>query len=166
MKSKTILLLAPIASTHAFHPSKPSTTNHASVNRTHPTRLNLHASVEEAIAEAQQICAQNGSDSEACKVAWDIVEELEAADSHRDADAAAAWSQSMSTGEVNYLPLLEGMTVLSAKLDRKMDELNRLSRQLAEAGAGEEIEQLVYASEQMKGMLENANRKIEELKGY
>ena len=98
-------------------------------------------------------------------MAWDIVEELEAADSHRS-DAAAAQAASWEEKQVNYLPLLEGMNVLSAKLDRKLYELHNLSKQLAEAGAGEEIERLVYASEEMRGLLENARGKIEELKQY
>ena len=98
-------------------------------------------------------------------MAWDIVEELEAADSHKDANAAvqaASWEEK----QVNYLPLLEGMDVLTSKLDRKLVELHNLSAQLAEAGAGEEIERLVYASEEMRGLLETARGKISELKQY
>ena len=38
-------------------------------------------SVEDAIAEAQKACAEDPTSGE-CKVAWEIVEELEAADSH------------------------------------------------------------------------------------
>ncbi len=44
-----------------------------------------------------------------------------------------------------------------------MDELNKLSLQLAEAGAGEEIERLVYASEEMKGVLRDARARLEQL---
>ena len=121
------------------------------------TGLSLHASVEAAIAEAQAICAQTGPDSEACRVAWDIVEELEAADSHR---AVSPWNGDQQT---NYGPLLDSLSLLSAKLNPKLDELHALSAQLAEAGAGEEIEQLVYASKEMKGLLMQARGKLEQL---
>eukprot|EP00956_Cyclotella_meneghiniana_P002420 scaffold2726_cov57-Cyclotella_meneghiniana.AAC.6 len=151
-----LALIEPISA--FYHP-----TNHRST-KTNPTQLDLYASVEQAISEAQNVCSQYGSDSEQCKVAWDIVEELEAADSHRT-DTAVALASSWEEKQVNYLPLLEGMDILSAKLDRKLYELNNLSRQLAEAGAGEEIEALVYASEEMRGLLENAKRKVQELKG-
>lgn len=160
-----IAALALIEPVSAFYPP----TNHK-ITKTNPTapststQLALYASVEEAISEAQNVCSQYGSDSEQCKVAWDIVEELEAADSHRT-DTAVALASSWEEKQVNYLPLLEGMDVLSAKLDRKLYELNNLSRQLAEAGAGEEIEALVYASEEMRVLLENAKKKVQELKG-
>ena len=159
-----LLLAITCSFSHAFYP----TTYHVVVNpsaKRMTTRLDLYASVEEAIAEAQSVCEQHGPDSEQCKVAWDIVEELEAADSHRS-DAAAATAASWEEKQTNYLPLLEGMDVLTAKLDRKLYELHNLSKQLAEAGAGDEIEQLVYASDQMRGLLENAKSKIAELKGY
>ena len=90
-------------------------------------------------------------------MAWDIVEELEAADSHR---ATSPWNGEQQT---NYVPLLDSLSLLSAKLDRKLDELHALSAQLAEAGAGEEIERLVYASEEMKGLLMQARGRLEQL---
>ena len=43
--------------------------------------LNLYKSAKEAIDEAKVICFEKGPNSEECRVAWDIVEELEAADS-------------------------------------------------------------------------------------
>lgn len=93
------------------------------------------------------------------------MEELEAADSHRD-NAAAVVASSWEEKQVNYLPLLEGMDVLSNKLEKKLCELRNLSEQLAEGGAGEEIERLVYASEEMIGLLESAREKVRELKQY
>ncbi|KAL7475483.1 hypothetical protein ACHAW6_004360 [Cyclotella cf. meneghiniana] len=101
---------------------------------TSSTDLSLHASVESTIAKAQAICTQTGPDSEACQVAWDIVEDLEVADSHR---TISPWNGDQQT---NYGPLLDLLSLLSAKLNQKLDELHALSAQLAEAGAGKEIE--------------------------
>jgi hypothetical protein len=53
------------------------------------------------------------------------------------------------------------LDLLSAKIDRKMDELNKLSQSLVEAGAGPEVERLAYASEEMKGILEEAVRSLD-----
>eukprot|EP00970_Alexandrium_tamarense_P008870 scaffold1727_cov198-Alexandrium_tamarense.AAC.12 len=89
---------------------------------------------------------------------WDIVEELEAADSHKD-----NVEQRQLPTDINYYPLIQSLDILSQKVERKMDELNKLSLQLAEAGAGEEIERLVYASEEMKGVLRDARARLEQL---
>merc|ERR1719213_249649 len=58
------------------------------------TILYLQRSVQDAIVEAERICAIDPSSNE-CKVAWDIVEELEAADSHRGAAATSTISDAM-----------------------------------------------------------------------
>mmetsp|Transcript_12043 Transcript_12043/g.20468 ORF Transcript_12043/g.20468 Transcript_12043/m.20468 type:complete len:169 (+) Transcript_12043:87-593(+) len=135
----------------ASHTNK--TNNHSSYRS---SELNLYNSVEEAIGEAQRVCNEQGGDSEACKVAWDIVEELEAADAHRT--PATPTSQQ----ELSYGPLIMSLDLLSAKIDRKMDELNKLSTSLVEAGAGPEVERLAYASEEMKGILEEAVRSLDQ----
>lgn len=124
-------------------------TNHKSSS----SALNLYNSVEEAISEAQRVCNEQGGDSEACRVAWDIVEELEAADAHR--------TPTNTQQEVSYGPLIMSLDLLSAKIDRKMDELNKLSTSLVEAGAGPEVERLAYASAEMKGILEEAVRSLD-----
>lgn len=113
------------------------------------TSLHLYKSAKEAIAEAKMICFEEGPNSERCKVAWDIVEELEAADSHvRSADVQA--------NELSYSPLVDSLEILSAKIERKMDELKNLSTTLAEYGAGAEVERLIYASDEMKQVLADA----------
>jgi hypothetical protein len=43
-----------------------------------------------------------------------------------------------------------------------MDELNKLSRSLVEAGAGPEVERLAYASEEMRVILEEAVRSLDQ----
>ncbi|MCX7596338.1 MAG: Calvin cycle protein CP12 [Fischerella sp.] len=43
----------------------------------------LEQAITEAIAQARETCQINGSNSSACAVAWDIVEELQAEKSHR-----------------------------------------------------------------------------------
>jgi len=106
------------------------------------TKLNLYQSVEEAIADAQRLCAEDPN-GERCKVAWDIVEELEAADSHQDGVTAP--------NELNYEPLFYAMNILSTKVDRKMDELKALSIQLGPAHPS--IERLAYLTDEMKEAL-------------
>ncbi|KAL3792942.1 hypothetical protein ACHAW5_006849 [Stephanodiscus triporus] len=113
------------------------------------SNLNLFRSSQEATAEAEQICYEEGPDSERCKVAWDIVEELKAADSHDR-------NQAPGPSELSYSPLVQGLDILSTKIERKMDELRNLSTQLAEYGAGPEVERLIYASDEMKLILEEA----------
>jgi hypothetical protein len=112
------------------------------------THMNLYRSAQQAIADAERICAMEGPNSERCKVAWDIVEELKAADSHDRTKPEPI--------ELNYYPLLEGFDLLSSKVDKQLDELRNLSSQLAEAGAGPEVERLIYASDEMKQILEDA----------
>ena len=69
-----------------------------------------------------------------------------------------------TSNNVNYQPIsIQSLDILSQKVERKMDELNKLSLQLAEAGAGEEIERLVYASDEMKGVLRDARARLEQL---
>lgn len=89
-----------------------------------------------------------GPGSERCKVAWDIVEELKAADSHERTNPRPI--------ELNYYPLLEGFDLLSNKVDKQLDELRNLSTQLVEVGAGPEVERLIYASDEMKQILDEA----------
>ena len=61
-------------------------------------------------------------------MAWDIVEEIEAADSHDRTKPGPI--------ELNYYPLLEGFDLLSSKVEKQLEELRNLSTQLAEAGSG------------------------------
>lgn len=121
-------------------------------NGTPPRRrimqLYLYRSAQEAIADAERICAIEGPNSESCKVAWDIVEEIEAADSHERTKPGPI--------ELNYYPLLEGFDLLSNKVEKQLEELRNLSTQLSEAGAGPEVERLIYASDEMKQILEEA----------
>lgn len=112
------------------------------------TQMYLYRSAQQAIADAERICAMEGPSSERCKVAWDIVEELKAADSHDRTKSAPI--------ELNYYPLLEGFDILSNKVDTQLDELRNLSTQLVEVGAGPEVERLIYASDEMKQILEVA----------
>lgn len=78
------------------------------------TQLNLYQKVEDAIAEAERICAYDSTSPE-CKVAWDIVEELEAADSHKDGMAPP--------GGPDLEVLLYSFDILMKKIDGKMDQL-------------------------------------------
>ena len=151
----------PVAAFHNHHHRiiNTSSSSHSNKNTNYSSyrssKLNLYNSVEEAIGAAQQICNQQGGDSDACKVAWDIVEELEAADAHRTPANPTAQQ------ELSYGPLIMSLDLLQAKIDRKMDELNKLSQSLVEAGGGPEVERLQYASEEMKGIVEEAVRSLD-----
>ena len=147
--SLMVLILPSII--EAFVPKSSQKKQHAisSSDQRKETALHLYKSTKEAIAEAKMICFEEGPNSERCKVAWDIVEELEAADSHvRSADVQA--------NELSYSPLVDSLEILSAKIERKMDELKNLSTTLAEYGAGAEVERLIYASDEMKQVLADA----------
>jgi hypothetical protein len=119
--------------------------------------LNLLRSAQEATAEAEYICHVEGPHSERCKVAWDIVEELKAADSHDRTQ-----SSSLGPSELSYSPLVLGLDVLSNKIDKKMDELRKLSTELAGYGAGPEVERLIYASDEMKQILQDARTAMDQ----
>lgn len=122
------------------------------------TALMLYRSAAEAIYEAEEICALEGPDSERCKVAWDIVEELESADSHTRTISAQ--------DEISYQPMISSLDILSEKINRKLDELQKLASSMAECGAGAEVERLVYASEEMKGIIRDATQAVEQYREY
>jgi len=153
----TAILLLPSSS--AFIPKSQ---NNSSLHKQQSNRslqekkaLHLYKSTKDAIAEAKMICFEEGPNSERCKVAWDIVEELEAADSHVRSEPSVA-------NELSYSPMVDSLEILSAKIERKMDELKNLSVSLAEYGAGPEVERLSYASDEMKNCLEDARRAMDQ----
>ena len=105
------------------------------------------------------ICFEKGPNSEECRVAWDIVEELEAADSRV---RSSEQQQSMGANELSYSPLVDSLELLSVKVERKMDELKALSEQLTAYGAGPEVERLQYASDEMKQILAEARSSLDQ----
>ena len=145
-----------IINTASYNKGNNSSSSSNSSSQKSSSQLNLYNSVEEAIAEAERIGYEQGTDSEAYRVQWDIVEELEAADSHRSPTTTPVQH------EVNYGPLITSLDLLQDQIDRKMDELNKLSRSLVEAGAGPEVERLAYASEEMRMILEEAVRSLDQ----
>lgn len=87
-----------------------------------------------------------------------IVEELESADSHTRTISAQ--------DEISYQPMISSLDILSEKINRKLDELQKLASSMAECGAGAEVERLVYASEEMKGIIRDANKAVEQYREY
>lgn len=146
-------LLPLLASTaFAFAPTTISSSRPA-------THMSLYDRVEEAIAEANRVCAQSGPGSKECAVAWDIVEELEAADSHR--------GRPMQGGEgaVNMSPdgqaLMSSFNILLAKIDGKMDQALATTEKLAELGLRDpEIADLHQRAYEMKEAVWNARRSL------
>lgn len=137
LKLVGLLLIAALSSTRSFVVSKSS--------RFDPT-LNLYRSVEDAIAEAQRICRES-PDCPECKVAWDIVEELEAADSHRQNQASGEEDRSES---MDYQALMASFDILTQKLDGKMDQLIATCDKFGEWGADPSVTELSQLAKQMK----------------
>lgn len=116
----------------------------------------MYDSVEEAIAEAQRICAIDPASSE-CRVAWDIVEELEAADSHRGGAPSAAAGMSSPDNSA----FLGSFDILVQKIDGKMDQLKATTAMLQEMGAGDpSIAELGARADEMKQALANARASL------
>lgn len=142
----------------------PSSTPHA------PTQLNMYNSVEEAIVEAQRICAVDPASPE-CRVAWDIVEELEAADSHRGgvefpyASSAASGGAADPSDEnaIEVSVMLGSFDILMKKIDGKMDQLQATTVKLHELGATDpSVTQLWQRAEEMKQALADAKASLNE----
>mmetsp|Transcript_305 Transcript_305/g.860 ORF Transcript_305/g.860 Transcript_305/m.860 type:complete len:155 (-) Transcript_305:636-1100(-) len=126
---KVLALPLLVAAARAFTVSPPSSLRH-------PIRLNLYNTVEEAITDAQRICAAEGPASPECRVAWDIVEELEAADAHRGPGAAAAsQQQGVDPQSADYVAFMGSFDILCQKIDGKMDQLQATTDKLVELGA-------------------------------
>lgn len=133
----------------AFNKGSPSSTP----VRRGSTKLDLYATVEEAIAEAQRICATDPT-GQACKVAWDIVEELEAADSHRGEIRGA-------NPNADLVALMASFDILVKKIDGKMDQLMATTVKFSELGATDpEVEELYARAEDMKNILAHVNEKL------
>ena len=151
------------ATSSAFIHNSQNSINHgskaaspSSLKRNNETALKLYRSAAEAIAEAERVCAMEGAGSDRCKVAWDIVEELKATDAHvRKQDTT-------QTFDPGYYPMVNSLELLTEKVDRKMDELKKLSTELAQAGAGPEVERLVYASDEFKQILAEARAAMDQ----
>jgi len=127
--------------------------------RSTTTKLDMFASVEEAIAEAQRICASDPSSPE-CRVAWDIVEELEAADSHQGAAAGAAAGAQSTT---DYAALMGSFDILSQKIAGKMDQLQATTDKLVELGVTDpSVAELGARAEEMKQQLARASATLKQ----
>uniref|UniRef100_A0A6U3RXX4 CP12 domain-containing protein n=1 Tax=Ditylum brightwellii TaxID=49249 RepID=A0A6U3RXX4_9STRA len=115
----------------------------------HSPTLNLYQSVEEAIADAERICANDPGSAE-CRVAWDIVEEIESTISHKEGDA--------TNTPLNTTPdltaLLGSFDILVRKIDGKMGQLKATTDKLQELGANDpSVEGLGVRAEEMKNHL-------------
>jgi hypothetical protein len=136
-------LLACTASAFMVAPSSPR----------HSIKLNMFATVEAAIEEAQRICANDPSGPE-CKVAWDIVEELEAADSQRGAFAAPNTS---GPADAQLAALMGSFDILMTKIDGKMDQLKGTTERMGQLGSNDPyLAELGYRADEMKQALANA----------
>jgi CP12 domain len=143
-----------------------TSTSTSSRPRTRLEPLQAYQTVAEAIAEAQHICAQDPN-SEACRVAWDIVEELEATDSHFRSSPGKFTPLEAARGGGAIPPtppprpinndiatakdiqaLLAGYDILARKMDPKLDNLVATTEKLMELGADDpavaELQQRAY----------------------
>lgn len=115
--------------------------------------LHLFDSVEAAIAEAQRLTELDPTSQES-RVAWDIVEELEAADSHNGGYAGNDVSMDPTA-------LLGGLDILMKKVDGKMDQLKATADALNGMGAGHpSMDELSARSVEMKQALANVRASL------
>jgi hypothetical protein len=117
--------------------------------RTSPSRpqtaIRLQTRVEDAIADAQRICAPDPT-SPACRVAWDIVEELEAAGSRKD----QGYSGNVNTSP-DYQALAFGFDMLLRKIDGKMDQLSATATKKQQMGSDNPaLDELCQKAHEMK----------------
>jgi hypothetical protein len=148
----TVCFLSAISKASAFVASPPP--SHG--GRLTTTTLHLYQSVQEAIAEAQRICAADASSPE-CKVAWDIVEELEAADSHKQKGEQQPANQSM-----DFVALMGSFDILSQKIDGKMDQLIATCDKFETMGADPSVAELSRLANEMKQGISYVNNKLRE----
>jgi hypothetical protein len=119
----------------------------------HSMKLHMFETVEAAIAEAQRICANDPSGPE-CKVAWDIVEELEAADSQRGAFSAP---NTAAPADAQLANLMGSFDILMTKIDGKMDQLKGTTERMGQLGSNDPyLAKLGYRADEMKQALANA----------
>lgn len=145
----TIPLLASTACCFTPLSSPSSRTGTCSIR--HSTKLRLYNKAEEAIAEAERICAADPASQE-CRVAWDIVEELEAADSHQGGMASTRIDDSPDVSA-----LMGSFDILLSKIDGKMNQLAATTENLAEMGARDpSIEELHQRAYEMKEAIAHA----------
>ena len=148
MKSFCLFFAALVSTSRAFHTVSPTI-----IHVRETTRLNLYATIEEAIAEAQRICSIDPN-SQDCKVAWDIVEELEAADSHRGEMMPVDMSPDL-------VALMNSFDILVQKIDGKMDQLVATTIKMQELGADDPaVAELGARAEDMKNILAYVNEKL------
>jgi hypothetical protein len=149
MKVFAILVLLNFSSALAFAVAPPR----ATTTTTTSTRLSLFKSVEDAIAEAQRICAEN-PDSQDCKVAWDIVEELEAADSHKGGPEAPT----VLSANAEYNSLLDSFDILAKRTADKLEQLKAVTLRLEDLGVTDpRVTQLYDISDELKQAIAQAN---------
>ena len=145
---RSLSLLFAASKVRAFVVLPATTPRAGSTSFSSPSTLGLYTTVEEAISEAQRICANDPSSPD-CQVAWDIVEELEAADSHR-----LAQSQSddfdQSSRSMDYMALMRSFDILTEKIDGKMDQLIATCDKFEDLGADPSVAELSRLAEEMK----------------
>jgi len=135
----------------AFMVSPPKSSSRYSTNLSM-----MYESVEAAIEEAQRICAIDPASQE-CRVAWDVVEELEAADSHR----GQVQPQPHAPTDIEYTALMSSFDILVKKIDGKMDQLKATTVKLHELGATDPaMEELYSRADEMQQALANVRANL------
>ena len=120
-------------------------------------KLNLDQKVQDAIHEATAICARDPSSPE-CRVAWDIVEELEARQSHQGSSSQQDPNAVVSTDLVAFLASFD---ILSQKINGKMDQLKATTDRLQELGATDQsFADVGMRAEDMKDALARARNDL------
>ena len=170
-----VSLLAILSPAFGFAPQGATTSS----CRSGHVSLGAYQTVSDAIAEAQHICSQEPG-SEACRVAWDIVEELEAADSHyRSApgtytplEAARGGAMPPPAPRMGSMDndiaaakdigaLLGGFDILAQRVDTKMDQLMATTEKLIELGADDPaVAEMGHRAAEMKNIIRYVHQYI------
>ena len=132
----------------------PTSSRHSS-----STRRFLFDTVKAAIAEAQRVCADNPNSQE-CKVAWDIVEELEAADSHKTSNTQQQAATGISAN-AEYNSLLDSFDILSTRTTDKLQQLQQVTLRLEDLGVNDPaVSQLYDLSDELTRAIAQAKASL------
>lgn len=173
MKFISVLVSLLAADATAFVVTPPTTT------RALVTQLAMRTTsdeAEDAIREAEAICHNEGPQSEACRVAWDIVEEIEASDSRRRSgmyrdefrdgtyDPAREMARDLDMERRRDIrTVMEGFDILSDQLSEKLDRMVATTDRLQDLGADAPVvDELGARAVEMKRLMADVHRYLDE----
>lgn len=151
MKISSALLSLLLTSTARAFVVSSSSSSPRTANTKLAAEKKMFDTVEEAIKEAEKLCEEGNK--EECAMMWDIVEELEAADSHAKGLAPGKEVSKKTQYELE----LAGFALLEKEVQGQMDQLKALTSKMADLGVKDEsLAKLGSLSNDMKLTLAQA----------